>query len=497
MSEITHQEGRIAFAIAAIQKNQFHSIREAARVYNVPLSTLQRRVRGIKPQRGQRSSTRKLTQIEEDILIKWILQHEKRGFPPYLIDAKAIAQRIVNNRSTVVNDIGHQWIYRFTKKHPELRGRISRKKDYQRVKCEDPAIITKWFQTVLQIQQDYGILEQDIYNFDETGFAMGISAGSGASKSVGSSDSVCRISHTQPGDREWITVIETINTSGSMLPPFIIVKGKVQLTNWYTETPEVPGDWVIAISKNGWTNNALSLHWLKHFNSWTQDRTIGRYRLLILDGHKSHVSDEFDQFCEENRILTICMPPHSSHLLQPLDVACFSPLKSAYKKLIDQLVRQSIFHVDKTMFLTMYQQARRRIFSSNTIRSGFRATGLVPFCPSRVLDMLNPATPPATAAGNEPGSSPWTSETPKNLYELSKQGRLIRDLGSTDLQTLADMFGKMAKAAEIAMIERNTIEHDCRELRQANELLSRRRKRKRTQLSTTDPVTVENARQMV
>ena len=78
---------------------------------------------------------------------------------------------------------------------------------------------------------------------------------------------------------------------------------------------------------------------------------------MILDGHGSHSTPEFDQFCLDNHIVTLCMPSHSSHLLQPLDVACFGPLKTAYSKLVQQLACNGIFHVDKTDFLANYQQA--------------------------------------------------------------------------------------------------------------------------------------------
>jgi hypothetical protein len=50
----------------------------------------------------------------------------------------------------------------------------------------------------------------------------------------------------------------------------------------------MPNDWVITVSKNGWTNNKLGLKWLKHFNEHTKERTVSSYRLLILDGYESY-----------------------------------------------------------------------------------------------------------------------------------------------------------------------------------------------------------------
>jgi hypothetical protein len=112
----------------------------------------------------------------------------------------------------------------------------------------------------------------------------------------------------------------------------IILKGKNHQASWY-KVEGLPYGTVIGTSENGWTNDKLGLFWLKEvFNKHTQSRTIGRYRLLILDGHGSYSGPEFDQFCIENSIISLYIPPHSSHLLQPLDVSCFSPLKHAYKQ---------------------------------------------------------------------------------------------------------------------------------------------------------------------
>jgi hypothetical protein len=68
------------------------------------------------------------------------------------------------------------------------------------------------------------------------------------------------------------------------------------------------------------------------FNKHTQFYTIGRYRLLILNGHSSHSGPEFDQFYTENLIISLYIPLHSFYLLQSLDVSYFSPLKYIYRQ---------------------------------------------------------------------------------------------------------------------------------------------------------------------
>ena len=81
------------------------------------------------------------------------------------------------------------------------------------------------------------------------------------------------------------------------------------------------------------------MEWILHFEKHTKSRTTGVYRLLVLDGHKRHHSAEFEVYCKEHKIVTLCMPAHSSHILQPLNVGCFSPLKQAYGRQIEEMMR--------------------------------------------------------------------------------------------------------------------------------------------------------------
>lgn len=67
------QEGRILLAISALQKKEIRSVRQAARVYMVPESTLQDRLHGSVYQAERRANSHKLTKNEEELLVQWIL----------------------------------------------------------------------------------------------------------------------------------------------------------------------------------------------------------------------------------------------------------------------------------------------------------------------------------------------------------------------------------------------------------------------------------------
>ncbi|EYE97824.1 CENP-B protein, partial [Aspergillus ruber CBS 135680] len=70
----------------------------------------------------------------------------------------------------------------------------------------------------------------------------------------------------QPGNREWLTSIECINSTGWALPLCIIFKGKVHIEGWYQDKA-LPRNWRIEISDNtvtnGWTTNQIGLQWLQ------------------------------------------------------------------------------------------------------------------------------------------------------------------------------------------------------------------------------------------
>ena len=88
------------------------------------------------------------------------------------------------------------------------------------------------------------MLEQDIYNFNETGFQMGVIS---TVKVVTRAGTQGRPTLTQPGTREWVTVIETIRADGTTIPLMIILAGKVYISTWYDEN-RLPSDWAIGLS---------------------------------------------------------------------------------------------------------------------------------------------------------------------------------------------------------------------------------------------------------
>ena len=136
---------------------------------------------------------------------------------------------------------------------------------------------------------------------------------------------------------------------------------------------------------------------------------MGGYRLLFLDGHESHHSTDFELYCKDNNIITLCMPPHSSHILQPLDVGCFGPLKQAYGRQIEKKMRAGTSHITKDDFFPAFFAAFQDAMTEKNVQGGFRGAGLVPLDPESVISRLDvkPRTPTPVEGVPEVPKSVW------------------------------------------------------------------------------------------
>jgi hypothetical protein len=292
-----------------------------------------------------------------------------------------------------------------------------------------------------------------------------------------------------------------VNALGWSVPPFVVVKGKYILLSWYNEFKLLKG-WRLSVSDNGWTTNQIGLEWIKHFEQHTQHQKVGVYRLLILDGHESHHSTEFEIFCQEHNIITLCMPPHSSHILQPLDVGCFSPLKKAYGKQIEGLIRGGQTHITKEDFFPAFQVAFQESMTIQNVQGGFRGTGITPFDPQRVLDTLPPCAKTPTPLNSRPSTAQaWDPRTPKNTTDASQQSAFIKTrinyYQGSSLTQVIDAIDQFTKGSVAIIHEVALLRLQITELEEANERLSKRRKAKKTRLQKGGSLSVQEAEDLV
>ena len=121
---------------------------------------------------------------------------------------------------------------------------------------------------------------------------------------------------------------------------------------------------------------------IKVFNSQMKDKLLSpsHYQLLIVNGHSSHECLETISYCCDNHIILYCLPSHTTHALQPLDVVLFSPLKQAWAKAVSSEEHDGR-KVTKENFLEIYGNAHLQSFTSTNIIASFHKTGIWPLNP--------------------------------------------------------------------------------------------------------------------
>jgi hypothetical protein len=138
-----------------------------------------------------------LTELEEEVILRNILELDTRGFAPRLAGVEDIANYILESRGG--KRVGKLWAHRFVQRQPALKTRFNRVYDFQRALCEDLELIGACFRLVKNIRAKYGVLDYDFYNFDETGFMIGVIC---PGMVVTRADRRGRGKAVQPGNRE-------------------------------------------------------------------------------------------------------------------------------------------------------------------------------------------------------------------------------------------------------------------------------------------------------
>lgn len=386
------QESRCRNAVGDIREKGISS-REAAEHHGVQRSTVYARHRGREPITTREHGQRKFSDAEE-LVLKTIIVRAAAANKRYdKQEIKDIATEMYQKR---INDpearVGEPWFKGFMSRHLDLKYVYGRNLDYKRNKAQKPQVIVEWCELVRKTIQEYHIHPNDVYNFDESGFQLG---DSGKTKVVTSTEFSENPSIVTYDNREWVTAIECIGAAGQVLSPYIIFKSRLLMDSWF-ENLEGQENWRFDYSPEGWTNNEIAVRWLTRTFLPQAATWEGEYVLLVFDGHESHYTRQFVDVCDNNKIIMLCMPLHSSHRLQPLEVGCFPVLKGAWRRLNRKRARYAQVFIKQEGFIRLYNQARLKTFTKENIKSSFLKAGVSPLDPQRVIkDIGNPLPPPA------------------------------------------------------------------------------------------------------
>ena len=220
--------------------------------------------------------------------------------------------------------------------------------------------------------------------------------------------------------------------------------------------------------------------------------------MLMVDGHESHLSAQFEKYCADNMIKPISLPSHSSHLTQPLDVGLYSPLKRAYGDEINLFIRASINHITKTEFFLAFKKAHDKVFTKENMISGFRGAGLVPLDPAVIISKLDIRLSTPSPLSSRPSTShEWVSQTPSTLQQAVSQSNYIKNRISahqgSSPSRLLEAVSSLGKGAQGMALRVTILEERVRNLEGANIALSKRRRAKKSRVQKGGALSIEES----
>ena len=150
------------------------------------------------------------------------------------------------------------------------------------------------------------------------------------------------------------------NAIGNAIPPYYIFPGKKFDRSLLLDGTPAGSDG--QCSQTGWSNSDTFKTYLeKHFLKYAKDVNTGNPTLILFDGHRSHISLTLHKWAESINLLLFVLPPHCSHIRQPLDVACFGPMKSFYNRESQLFLRKNpVCKIKKIVTLRNYQEQPTR-----------------------------------------------------------------------------------------------------------------------------------------
>lgn len=391
-------EEELKLAIEDVNKNGL-KIGESAEKHGIPRSTLHLKCKGW---RGRQPTgnmtgggTTVLSSEEETRLSDNLKVMNKWGFgltKNCVLDL--VRDYVVENEKQnpfKCNRPGKDWFRAFCKrtglslKKPEvLEGSRHRQSN-------DPFIIYDFYDKLenaihdLQLENKPG----SIFNCDESGFKIDptstkVVAGKGdAAKRVTGKKWLVNIQQTidfnssllSGGNaRKSITVLACVNADGDKLPPLILHQGK-RLWDNMLGAAAYPGT-SYYVTENGWMTQEV-------FSKWFKTQFLPQIKssptLLIYDGHLSHIGIDIIEEAMKNNVTILKLPPHTSHILQPLDVTVFRGVKSRWDSSLEEWTRHN---QGKCLSKAEFSNMLGKIWSetgADVIKKGFEKTGIMPF----------------------------------------------------------------------------------------------------------------------
>lgn len=377
------------------------SLRHVAGKYRVPRTTLQRaRVRpasaaAVLAQSAGRGRKRRLHAAEEELIAGTILEFQSQGTPLTRDLVLDLTQTFVgtlpaHRRRTLQfrdNRPGYTWLRGFVTRFPYLTVKSTADLENERAQAMSPEHVAEHFARVRTVLDKYRITEPThVFNLDECGFSVkGMTWGRRVKRVVHAGTTSFQRTLTWTGSVDHVTCMAVVSAAGKAWTPAFVLPGVLaryrrrQDGRWETPSDFLPKPNYLYQREVAGMDSDIFYSWAKAFVEETALlRTDGKYMLLVYDGYASHCTYRTLKLFQENNIVVVSLPAHTSHALQPLDVGVFSPLKNAFRSALNRrvVVAKRTTRNDIFTICELLQRAFHQAVTPSNIIAGFRGTGL-------------------------------------------------------------------------------------------------------------------------
>ena len=320
----------------------------------------------------------------EKLLVLLMVMLSASGLPMGMKHLPGLVQRGINCGAIAVNPKvkfrnnkpGRAWIRNFKARHSTLLTLSKRESlQYKRAKAMTAENKGRYFDKLNHLITQHNILPENIWNCDEAGFQA-----DSAEQTVWNARGLRNAyGVVADGTRALFSVLFCCSAVGKYLPTLTIFKAK---NFWHQWTVDGDPDALYTHTESGWMEERIFQNWFMHiFVPRTVPADPSQPRLLIFDGHSSHISFDMAWAAVQNNIHLLCLPPHTTHALQPLDVACFRSAKAVWAKVVNAFFMK---HGGKKTLAKEDFPACLKVVSDHLqehpefVKNGFRRCGIVP-----------------------------------------------------------------------------------------------------------------------
>ncbi|CAK1599466.1 unnamed protein product [Parnassius mnemosyne] len=370
-------------------KSKTLTLGEASSKYQIPKTTLSRKCRDLNCSQEKAGRPTLFSPEEEKAFIKHIVNLADWGFPFDLIDLRIFAQRYLNKLGKTIYGLpenlpGSEWARNFLRRHKDLlSNRMASNISTDRAKVSASTIDSffEYFAPTID-----GVTPDRIINYDETN----LTDDPGNKKyiykrGVKYPERVTNTSKTA------VSLMFAATAEGQLLPVYVVYKAEHLWDTWLEGGPP---DAIYNRSKSGWFDSVCFENWFEKVIVPYTKKKPGR-KIVIGDNLSSHFSENVLKKCEKLNISFVCLPPKSTHLLQPLDVALYGPLKHYWRTILTgwkKVEGRKHKTLVKDVFPKLLAKLMNKLMETNTggknVIAGFNKCGLYPINPERPKSRL-------------------------------------------------------------------------------------------------------------